>query len=105
MASGTIKENSDTLQSVARTTSDAGSTLSSSTAALSTAVPSGAFGVLGEAVVAAANSTGAGIGGLLSILGRLADTSAQGTSAMKAEFERIEEAAVARFRTLQGEDG
>ena len=92
-----ITQSSDALHAAARETSAAGDALSGSTAALRTAVPSGAFGMLGEGIVAAANSAGTAIGGLLGTLSRLAEASAQGVSATQTEFERIEDAATARF--------
>lgn len=96
-----IAQLSESLSAVERESGTAASVLSSASSCLDSAIPSDAFGAAGTAIAAAGNQFGAALGALLESMSKTATQLSQGASSARAEFERVEDDAAARFRSVE----
>lgn len=104
MASGDkIVQSSDELQTAERELQTAARTLTTASASLESSIPADAFGTMGGFIAAAGNQVAGVIADSLTSLAAYAETTATGTAQTRAEFERVENEAVAAFRKIESD--
>jgi len=96
-----IVQSSDELVTVEHDLDSAAKTLTTAASSLDSSIPGDAFGTMGGFISAAGNQVASVIGDALNSLAEYAETTARGTSQTRAEFERVEQEAVARFRKIE----